>query len=358
MVVRIASYNTALSRDTAGELLAAIRSGKHQQVLATIKLLQHIRPDVVLLNEVDYDATGETVRLLQQALNSSVTGSSPLDLPYSFCQPVNTGVPSGRDFDKDGVASDKGADALGFGSYPGHYGMMLLSRYPIDESESRTFQHFLWRDMPSAVFPKHPNGQSWFDTDDLAVLPLSSKSHWDVAVQVEGKSLRCLCSHPTPPVFDGKEGRNRCRNQSEIRFWTDYLSDQSYFYDDQGRVGGFGHDSPFVLLGDLNASPWEGESNRAAIKQLLSHPYMADIDFPVSQGAIKHSPKLPSSISQHHTAVWRMPADYVRPSRLLTLQHQAVFWPSSSCADASLLKNTSDHRLVFIDCLLPDSKKK
>jgi hypothetical protein len=37
---------------------------------------------------------------------------------------------------------------------PGQYGMVLLSRFPIDASSIRTFQFFLWKDMPGAGEPQ------------------------------------------------------------------------------------------------------------------------------------------------------------------------------------------------------------
>lgn len=353
MVVRIASYNTALSRSSEGDLLNALTSGCDKQVLATVALLQHIRPDIILLNEIDFDPSGRIVTLLQQAL-CHANKDQNLDLPYAYSQAVNTGMPSGRDFDKDGIiASDKGADALGFGVFPGQYGMLLLSRFPIDTVVTRTFQSFLWKDMPTPCLPKNSRGDSWFDTEDLSILPLSSKSHWDVAVDVYGKKLRCLCSHPTPPVFDGKEKRNACRNHDEIRFWTDYLSGEPYFYDDQGRTGGIDQDD-FVLLGDLNASPTEGDSCRQAIVNLLNHPKVAHLPFPESEGGIEHSSQIEKNISKCHTAVWRMQADYVRVSQTLLPLNQAVFWPKKASQEATLLKNTSDHRLVYLDLLFTE----
>jgi len=356
MKVRVASYNTALSRTSSDELLAALKStfvakdksDTDKQVLATVALLQEIRADIILLNEVDFDASGEIAETLINLLRQPKDGRAELDYPFLFCQPVNTGMPSGRDFDKNGIASDKGADALGFGDFPGQYGMLLLSRFPIDHFSSRTFQHLLWRDMPNANLPKHSSGEPWFDDEDLAVLPLSSKSHWDVIVKVAGESLHCLCSHPTPPAFDGPEGRNVCRNQDELRFWTDYLSQAPYFVDDQRRRGGFSG-SDFVLLGDLNASPFEGDASRETIQNLLTHPLMAELEFPKSKGGIVHSPKVNKAHSVSHTAVWRMQADYVRPSKSLNVIEQAVFWPDSNNHQFSLLKNTSDHRLVYLD---------
>ncbi|MBJ7539701.1 endonuclease/exonuclease/phosphatase family protein [Marinomonas transparens] len=152
-------------------------------------------------------------------------------------------------------------------------------------------------------------------------------------------------------LHDGAEQRNVCRNHDEIRFWSDYLSAADYLVDDQGRGGGLG-ESPFVLLGDLNASPYEGDASRTAITGLLRHPKMAAIDFPQSLGGIEHSPKVNQQHSALHTAVWRMQVDYVRPSRALPILQQAVFWPHSNDSQFSLLKNTSDHLLVFLDLTL------
>jgi 3-phytase len=36
-----------------------------------------------------------------------------------------------------------GDDALGFGAFPGQFGMALFSKYPIDTAAIRTFQTFL-----------------------------------------------------------------------------------------------------------------------------------------------------------------------------------------------------------------------
>jgi hypothetical protein len=48
--------------------------------------------------------------------------------------------------------------------------MVLLSQFPIDASVSRTFQHFLYKDMPTALLPKDPEtGLPWYSQDDLKV---------------------------------------------------------------------------------------------------------------------------------------------------------------------------------------------
>ena len=146
------------------------------------------------------------------------TALAPLEYGYSFLAESNTGIPSGFDFDHDGRIGG-GGDALGFGEFPGQYAMVVLSRFPIDTKRVRTFRKFLWRDMPGALLPR-----SWYSPAQLAVLPLSSKSHWDVPVRIGRVTLHLLASHPTPPAFDGAEDRNGRRNHDEIRFWNDYLT--------------------------------------------------------------------------------------------------------------------------------------
>ena len=105
--------------------------------------------------------------------------------------------------------------------------MVLLSRFPIDRARARTFGKFLWRDVPAALLPDDPQTPApadWYSAQELAVLPLSSKNHWDVPVRIGKRTLHLLISHPTPPAFDGPEDRNGKRNHDEIRFWRDYLT--------------------------------------------------------------------------------------------------------------------------------------
>ena len=99
--------------------------------------------------------------------------------------------------------------------------------YPIDPTGIRTFQKFLWKDMPGARLPDDPATPApadWYSPAELNVFRLSSKSHWDLPVLIDGKVVHFLTSHPTPPVFDGPEDRNGTRNFDEIRLWADYIT--------------------------------------------------------------------------------------------------------------------------------------
>jgi hypothetical protein len=313
-----------------------------------------------LLQEFDYDTEGAALRGFQaNYLGKSQNGAPPIRFAYSFFTESNTGQPSGFDLNNDGGVQG-GEDALGFGEFPGQYAMALLSRFPIDTRHARTFRKFLWRDMPGALLPP-----GWYSTEELELLPLSSKSHWDVPLRIGSATLHLLASHPTPPAFDGPEDRNGRRNHDEIRFWTDYLAPSAYIRDDQGEAGGFRGKS-FVIMGDQNSDPVDGGSLNDAIGALLAHPRVDARFVPQSQGAAEAShaqgganaaqrgdPRSDTADFNDRVA-GNLRVDYLLPSKDLRVCDGGVFWPGRSDPAASLVWGdrpppSSDHRLVWLD---------
>ena len=67
-----------------------------------------------------------------------------------FTAPANTGVAFGFDLGNDGTVGRPG-DAFGFREFPGQYGMVVLSRYPIFSDEVRTFQPPLRSSLPARL---------------------------------------------------------------------------------------------------------------------------------------------------------------------------------------------------------------
>jgi endonuclease/exonuclease/phosphatase family metal-dependent hydrolase len=401
--LRVATFNVSfnsdqLSRDgdtaNPGALVDCLKSADHPSLRKIAEVLQRVKPDIVLLNEFDlayrgqeFDRAGTQQRVddfrrlyLEVA---QAEGLVPLKLEHSFIAPTNTGVHSGQDLNRDGIIKSAhdgskadsqayGGDAFGFGQYPGKYGMVLLSRHPFDMKRVRTFQTFRWRDMPGALLPEDPqdsdgNGdrKSLYSEAVLEVFRLSSKSHWDVPVLVEGQTIHVLCAHPTPPSFDDGTTTahslktqspathadwNGLRNHDEIRLLADYIDParSGYLYDDAGERGGLEAGARFVIVGDLNADPVDGSSAFGAIRQLLEHPLInADLT-PRSDGA-EEQVRREMQRRETKTARFNMRADYVLPSRagLVTIQ-SGVFWPTRSDPLYPLLE-ASDHRCVWVD---------
>lgn len=367
--VRIATFNVSMEAGNylpqgavpgGRELPERLVDGSHPQIRGIAEILQRVRPDIVLLNEFDHFEQPEAAVLpfLHRYLARGQNGQQPLAYPYFYTAPVNTGFPSGHDLNRDGRIDDSGQDAFGYGLYPGQYGMLILSRYPLLADSARTFRHFLWRDMPDNLMQSMhtPEGEPWYDETVQGIFRLSSKSHWDVAADIDGRRLHLLASHPTPPGFDGPEDRNGRRNHDEVRFWVDYISggeQAGYIVDDADGRGGL-RGGRFVILGDLNASPVEGDARPAAIRSLVAHSKVNDDAPPTSAAGAAASPG--NRHAGSHTASWGLRADYVLPSRAgWSVTDSGVYWPGPGEPARALVESraaSSDHRLVWVDLVL------
>lgn len=355
--LRVATYNVSLYREEPGQLISDLRAGKDPQIRAVAEIIAAVSPDVLVLNEFDHDESGTAITLFAERMG----------YPYSLALPSNTGVPSGVDLDGDGVADhppgsrDHGGDAFGYGTHPGQYAIAVLSRFPIEEDAIRTYRKLLWRDVPRNRIP-----EGFYSPEALDVLRLSSKTHALVPIEVPGGPLTMILAHPTPPGFDGPEDRNGRRNQDEVRLVHDLIDPARgpYLTDDLGRAGGLPSGSPFVVLGDLNADPTDGDAN-SAIADLLASPLLQD-PHPRSAGAIQAAARqgegntLQSGDPALDTAdfsdgqVGNLRVDYVLPSSELTVIGSGVFWPAEGEPGYALVGPgypvvSSDHRLVWVD---------
>jgi Endonuclease/Exonuclease/phosphatase family len=373
--VRFATFNASLNRSFAGELIFDLSAPDNEQAQAVAEIIQRVNPDVLLLNEFDFDLGGAAISLFQENyLSVSQNGAQPVEYPFVFFRPSNTGIASGFDLDNDGEivrdpnAPGYGEDALGFGAFAAQFAMVLLSKFPIKEEAARTFQLFLWKDMPGALLPSDPaTGESWYSPEELEVFRLSSKNHRDVPIQIGSRVVHVLASHPTPPVFDGPEDRNGKRNHDEIRLWADYVVPRrsGYIVDDQGSPGGLGWNDSFVVMGDQNADPNDGDSVAHAIRQLLGLKRVNTKVTPTSEGGIEAAELQNAANDSHETpaatdtadfadeppASGNLRVDYVLPSRDLKIVDAGVFWPTTDDPLFPLVES-SDHRLVWVDLMI------
>jgi endonuclease/exonuclease/phosphatase family metal-dependent hydrolase len=266
--------------------------------------------------------------------------------------------------------------------------MLVLCVFPIDRDHVRTFQKFLWKDMPGRLAPVRRGAKSlqedrhkpanasgspgrqaaetaeraYYTTAQWQVLRLSSKSHWDLPLKIRGSVVHFLVCHPTPPIFDGPEDRNGCRNHDEIRLLANYIDPRQsgYIYADQGHRGGLPADALFVIAGDMNADPTDGDSTAGSIQQLLEHPLINGTCRPTSRGGPEQARRQGGANRQQQgdpaldTADFsdrgpgNLRVDYVLPSRQLTIAAAGVYWPALDDPGYPLVQ-ASDHRLVWVD---------
>jgi hypothetical protein len=383
--VRVATFNLALYDQAAGRVLARLESGDDPQARCLAEIIQRVRPDILVLNEIDYDADGRVLAAFcdkylavgQHASQAPAGPAEPIAYPHRLAFASNTGEHSGLDLDRNGRvdatpgARDYAGDCWGYGVYPGQYAFAVLSKFPLDEGAVRQFRKFAWRDMPGALIPNDPATpapQDWYNAEALPQVRLSSKNHCDVPVTVAGRRLHLLLSHPTPPVFDGPEDRNGRRNHDELRFWRDYIAAKppAYFRDDAGRAGALATGEPFIILGDLNGDAHDGDGAEG-IKQLLGAPEVLQYAAPTSAGAVEAA-RLQGGANARHVGdhaqdtedaadvpgPGNLRLDYVLPSRDLKVVASGVFWPTTDDPLYPLVRGaehpaSSDHRLTWID---------
>jgi len=408
LTIRVATFNIEDVRTS--DLL----DGDHPRLAAIAETIQRIRPSIILLNEIAYDVPGAPgvpvgqppgqngVRFVREFLRvAQAPGLEPLEYRV-FMAPSNTGMHSGFDLDNDGQVVAQyptppgtrpdgtpgpqteqgrayGNDAWGFGTFPGQYAMALLvdPRLEIVEDRVRTFKFLPWAYMPDNLMPaiertdedasdEHRpasgalQGDPWFTAEEAALYRLSSKAHWDVPVRLpNGAVVHLLCSHPTPPAFEGPERRNTRRNHDEIRFWADYIDGAGYIVDDVHKPGPLAHGSSFIILGDLNADPVEGTGAGNPIRDLiLASPRVHEDIEPTSRIAIE-------GLDPSDTALWGKRVDYVLPSADLTPARAGVWRHPPSTdrrsnpdqAASARYPFPSDHFPVWMELVVPPSDR-
>lgn len=361
-----------------------LRNRDHPRLKAIAAQIQELAPDVLLVNEIAFDqpgvpgfVEGESPGLNGERFAANFLGYvqrptlDPIEY-VAFMAPSNTGINSGFDLNRNGVAVTTypvppsaapdgtpaaqtpdgrayGDDSWGFGTFPGQYGMALLvraDRIEILADQARTFRRYPWAGLPDARRPVDPEtGEFWYSDEVWNAFPLSSKSHWDIPVRLpDGRTVHVLASHPTPAAFDGDEMRNKLRNHDEIRFWGAYIDNAPYMMDDSETRGGLPADAEFVIMGDLNADPDEGSAVDDPIGTwLLSNPRVNGSFVPVADEAgIAAYPDL----DPDDTARWGLRVDYAQPSAGLEVAGGGIYRPA---VDAPV---TSDHFPVWVDIVL------
>jgi hypothetical protein len=329
--LRIATWNVGLDRSGPGLLVQALAKGEDPQIAAVVRVLAALDADVILLTGVDYDRGGVALGLLADEM--AKVGAT---YPHRIAFRPNTGTQTGLDVDGNGRAGDP-RDAQGFGLYAGHGGMAILSRLPLDAAAARDFSAFLWRDLPGGLSQ---------DAEGLAAVQrLATTGFWDVPVILPDGRLHLLAWHATPPVFDGPEDRNGRRNHDEAAFWRLFLDDALPMPPPE---------APFVLLGDGNLDPADGDGLREGMTALLTHPALQD---PTPRGAHGRSEPAHRGDAALDTALYDdiggLRLDYVLPAAELRVLASGVLWPPAEDPLLADLIAASRHFPVWVDVALP-----
>ena len=325
-------------------MLRDILGQEDAQIAAIAAILDEVSPDILLLTDFDFDA--------KHAALTAFSDQLAAPYPYGFSARPNGGVQTGLDVDGDGRTGDA-HDALGYGRFLGDGGMAILSRYPIEELGVTDLTGLLWRDVPNATLPMLTGAP--FPSEDVhQVLPVSSASHWIVPIAVGNETLNLLAYSATAPVFDGPEDFNGLRNRDELRIWESVLD---------GQLGDV-PENP-ILIGNVNAEPFDGEGLRDGITGVLLRPDLQDPQPKSAGGAAAANPDHRGDPALD-TADWNddgpgnLRVSYILPSANLIVAGAGVFWPAPDQPLADLLGGdglaAGPHRLVWVDLQIEGSR--
>lgn len=329
--IRIATFQTELSRRGPGLMLADILSGSDAQVAAVAAVIAAADADVLLLQGVDWDLQGAGLAALVEVLDAAGAAYS-----HRLALPPNSGVATGLDLDGDGRIGRAG-DSQGWGAFTGVGGMALLSRLPV--AGVTDLSALLWADMP---FADLPDGMT---PEVRAVQRLSARGHWDVALALpSGSPLHVLAWHGTPPIPDGPAERNIRRTADEVRLWLAYLDGAL----DLAPPGG-----PVVVAGVANIDPVDGDGRKDAVAALLAHPRLSD-PAPVAPGGSaapdpRHRGDPAQDTASFPDGPGNLRVSYILPDRRLKVTGAGILWPPPEDPFAETVAAASRHRLVWVD---------
>ncbi|GAA5193041.1 endonuclease/exonuclease/phosphatase family protein [Ferrimonas gelatinilytica] len=401
--VRFATFHVEMAYDSSDgyfQLLAqtgATGADQDPRLANLASILQQTyqgdKPDVLLLTGISTKISeggvpDETAiaqfeqNYLAQPQASDLSG---LSYPYRYVAATNSGQFIPHDVNGDGKLALP-EDAQGHGHFHGQNSFVLLSKYPLEPQQARTFRQFKWHQVEGVSKPLRDDGSEMDDAiwESLSVM---DTNFVDIPLRLpDGRRISLLLTQLVDQQPAGDSRRSawlQQRNGAQLNFIADYISDRKdgdYLLDDQGRRGGVNLGRPFVLMGNLNndedpfhltvQTPWDDhfEVNSSAIRKVLSDSYLlgsngrfnSDALTPASFGADEYALSVTSSHihPQTWTSLSGMRFSYLLPHKMLHIADSGVFWPALGEKGSQWLYNEQDEsdpalssheRLVWVD---------
>ncbi len=274
-----------LQPGTSAFACAAIFSSN--QVTTAASLLGATKPDIVSINEIQYDLPNvPTPEYQTKGKNLSVllkkAGLSDLN-QISF-DPANTGMNAKTDENGHYVRrpgrgqTDKFADPVNFGLFPGQYSTGVGSRYPIIEKVEI-------HDLEMREFAPHFDPTQFAQKNGKplpADIELFDKNFTHLKILIEGKPVHFVFLHTVPGHhFGNPKSINPMRNKLQLSFLEWYLTGKTdHKVPENLPYSPIPKGEPFVAVGDWNVDP--GDSHPGA-KHILNLDRKFDFWMPLPE---------------------------------------------------------------------------
>ncbi len=360
--LRIAQFN--IRELTTAKLLDA----NNKQVNSAAELIARFDADILSINEIQYAlkdvpdaglpgattarpgalATGDDPANNAARLAARVTEvDADVEYPYAAMFLGNSG------FAYTGSTGGHAELATrGFGEWQGRFNSALLSKHEILVDDVRVIHDYPWHDVPDNSLA---DMEAALGIAVPADYPIFEKALFVVPVKLEdGTVLHMVLAHP---VSSGFNDLNPYRNRDELHAISLFLT---------GELPGvepLPADAHFIVIGDLNSDPEDGEGG-GGIHALLEHP-LIDPYFPVGRGGTAGThPERNTFLSgcgrdtlvTNPASKLQLQLDYLLTSSTLGAPDaSAVYWPdrATDAAEYALTCYASDHRYVWMDLPKP-----
>lgn len=355
--VRLAHFNVReLSTD---KLLDAA----DEQASAAAEILGRFDADIVSINEIQYDIQGIPSLSMPGAPATATPGGfdggadnarrladrvAAAGATEGYAHTLLTVGNSG--FYWEGSGGSQWFVLRGWGEYEGRFNTAVLSRYPILGDQVRVIADFAWESLPGNTIAQM---QSEIGESVPAGFPLFEKSLNVVPIQIDDEVVHLVMLHPVAPAFDPI---NTYRNFDELQGLRMFLDGTL------PGVPGLPDGAKFVVVGDLNADPEDGDSFDTAVSQILTHPSLATPVFPTAAGSkglngpfntyLSGCGRDDGSTVSDPTTRFQLQLDYILPSATIGAPLASfLFFPDhlSARADFDLACRASDHRMLYLD---------
>ncbi len=244
------------------------------QLEAAGQIIRQINPDFFSINEMQYDlpgvpnsqfkSRGENVdRFLEKV---------GVDFDHISFNPANTGMKAKKDENGNYVRkpgpgqTDRFADPVNFGLFPGQYSTAGASRFPIKKEVVLT-------ELPIKVF--NPDfDPTKFQQKDGKPLPadmeLFDKNFTDITLDVAGEEVHFILLHTVPGFgFGNPNSINPQRNYLQLAFLEWYLTGKTDFPVPRDiGVEPLKPGSKFIALGDWNVDSRDENPGAQVINRL------------------------------------------------------------------------------------------
>jgi 3-phytase len=338
-----------------------------EQATAAAQILARFAPDIISINELQFDMQGVPTPSMPGAPGTTGWGQFDVfgaDNAHRLADRIAAaGTPEGYEHRLIFVGnsgyywegSTLGFDWFilrGWGEFRGRFNTAILSRYPILLDQVRIISDVPWDALPENHIAKM---KAETGIDVPPGFPIFEKGLNIVPVQVNDEVLHLVLLHTVSPAFDPI---NPYRNYDELRALVMFLDGQL------PGVEPLPPDAKFMIVGDLNADPDDGDGLPGAIQQVLDHPSVIAV-FGAGAGTKGNNGQYNTylsgcglddgSIVQNPTQKFQLQLDYLLPSTNLGEPLETfLFFPDfqTEREDFDLACRASDHRFAYTDIQL------